>query len=131
MKSRTYFFFMPFFLALFSCKMPSNEGNPPANHKTHAVERTQWKYSAKTAGEPDLILDFYTNQHVQEYLVLSNGTKTKANHGTYKIKKRRIINIKWNEGKYFFENITGEIYKNKLTITEISNKKEYFKIKDY
>lgn len=132
MKYRTCLLFVPFFVVLISCKMSNKESNLVPHKKANIMERTKWKHSSDMTGDPDIILDFYTDKQVQEYLILPDGTEIKANHGTYKVKNQRLIKIKWNKGKYSFENVTGEIEKNTLTIiTEKLNKKEYHKIKDY
>jgi|GEM_PF-1111953 len=131
MKHYAYIFFIPFFVFLFSCKMSKKNNNVEPQNKAHALERTKWKHSASAIGDIDIMLDFYTAKYVQEYLTLPNGTTTKGSHGTYKLKSQHIVNIKWNEGKHSFENVTAEINNKTLTITGITNKTVYQKIEDY
>ena len=113
-----------------SCKSPSlNEpSNPPK--KKNILERTKWKNSGTEGFDTDVILDFYTDKNVQEYLIVgSNGKEIKSREGTYKI-KGRYLNIKWSGA--LSDKESGQVEEKSMNLTDkYLRSKKYHKISSY
>ena len=120
-----------FSIALSACKMKANGTEPEKEvpKKKHKLEKTQWKATASKAQEPDILLDFYTHEYVQEYVMLPNGKEIKARKGSYKLSKRGYLKIKF--GKLSIDRIDGYIKKDELIINERLKTRTYYKVKDY
>lgn len=114
-------------LFVFSCKMTPNEEVIP-NKKTNILERTKWKSSGASGG--DSILDFHTSNSVTEYIFLS-GKETAGRKGTYKVKNRIRVEIKWS--KLISDNVSGIINDKTIELTEGNGlkKTKYYKIAEY
>ena len=114
-------------LFFLSCKMTSNTDIIPKK-KTNILECTKWKTSG--ASEGDSILDFHTSNSVTEYIFL-DGKETAGRKGTYKVKNRIVVEIKWS--KLISDTVSGTINDKTMELTEGNGLKKikYYKIAEY
>ena len=118
------------FVILFvSCKVTPDNVIPEVQKKQNKLEKTQWKSTATSALDSDILLDFYTSKNVQEYITLPNGKDAKSKEGTYKISKSGNIKIKW--GKLPRDQVDGHVHGKELILYERLDKRTYHKVKDY
>lgn len=118
-----------FSLLVASCKMPSNE-EVKLEKKTNILEHTKWKASGASAYEGDIVLDFHTSDSVREYAFL-NGVETLVREGSYKMKGKARVKIKW--GELVGDRVSGIINNKTMELKEeVSLKKtKYYKIGEY
>ena len=119
-----------FLFLLCSCRMKTNDIIPEASKKQHKLEKTQWKSTASSQLDSDVLLDFYTDKDVREYQTLPNGQEIETRVGTYRFSKSGHLKIKF--GKLKMDQLDGYLKGKELIINEsLFKTRTYYKVKDY
>jgi len=109
--------------------MNSKDLMPETPKKKNKLEKTQWKATANSSTDSDVLLDFYTEKDVYEYVTLPTGKEIQSRVGTYKLFKSGYLKIKW--GKLKRDQVDGYIRGQELSINELLKTRKYYKVKEY
>ena len=116
------------FLFFASCKHQNVNEYVKPQKKKNILEHTKWKSSATGISDVDIILDFYTESNVQEYIQGHNGKQIKGRQGSYKIRGRNL-KITWAGVTQLEKNSNGTVNGKSIVLTErLLRSRTYYKL---